>query len=72
MYPGRGVRLQPCRDAAGVGGATIDMHHVVELTAANTTVEASGSGGESAVPNEESNNAGGGSGSAGDVVAFEL
>ncbi len=62
-------------DAAGVGGATIDMHHVVELTAANTTVEAAGSGGEttgSELQNEESQNTGGGTGDAGDVVAFAL
>lgn len=58
-------------DAAGVGGATIDMHHVVELTAASTTVEAgSGDASGSEMQNEESNN--GGTGSTGDVVSFEL
>mmetsp|Transcript_7233 Transcript_7233/g.17676 ORF Transcript_7233/g.17676 Transcript_7233/m.17676 type:complete len:763 (+) Transcript_7233:176-2464(+) len=65
-------------DAAGVGGATIDMHHVVELTTATeatATVEESGSGETtgSDIPHDESNNNGEGNGSAEDeVVAFEL
>jgi len=68
-------------DAAGVGGATIDMHHVVELTttatAATATVEAGNGSGETAGSDENSNNNnnnnnGAGNASASDVVSFEL
>ena len=62
-------------DAAGVGGATIDMHHVVELTTGTAAVE--GENGTSEVAESEiqqggNNIGGGGNGNASDVVAFEL
>ena len=64
-------------DAAGVGGATIDMHHVVELTtatAATATVEGSGSGETtgSDIPHDESNNGEGNGSAEGEIVTFEL
>jgi len=57
-------------DAAGVGGATIDMHHVVELTAATATTVAEGGSANETHAVAVATNAGGGATS--EPVAFEL
>jgi hypothetical protein len=64
-------------DAAGVGGATIDMHHVVELTAAAATVSAQGGSGnetQTAVARAVGGSSSDGSGnaSASETVALNL
>jgi len=64
-------------DAAGVGGATIDMHHVVELTAAAATISAEGGSGNEtqtavAVAVAGSSSDGSGNASASDTVALNL
>jgi HD-GYP domain-containing protein (c-di-GMP phosphodiesterase class II) len=57
-------------DAAGVGGATIDMHHVVELTAATATTVADGGSANENRAVAVATSAGGGATS--EPVAFEL